>query len=614
MSSYETLKNMNGTTAKHAQWCIRILDPKIIDYTFAARGETINASRFECMLVSKDPKQYMLAGIPFSFKERDSAKKAYTKFTDQSVWILKTVAFDTKVKPEFNSCPQKAVILMTEPSKLVPVTPAHTTELAHPSKHIEVALDLSGILRLLAAMPFETGSARSGSAKPQSKVLDFCGKKIALTPPKLVEKGGKRFMVSQMELVDHTGGQIKVSVWDKAYDVLQLIPDGEGITCVGSSATREGSEVKLNLWPSAHVLRGGTPAQSLTSLDASTLQVKLLTATFVPTHASIDVVDKDAHPSCAAALAEAVGCDGDNIFQVNRAFLDAPTRKEALFTKDERLFVQCRLRDQTGGVDVDVVSAAVPALYGCADEAELKDKLAKGLLEPEKARVNVRGVLRVEGGAVKKYISEIAPSSLTSSFDRAAMAMALGLTEILGDIVIPAPIERIDDMPMVGLAVRSDQREPIGAHRVLILVQGTGQSTLDGLGVGKTLQEESYKVFSPKVRCLLSTSEKFIDLIGYCGFQGMLQYRLDKDAALVLVSAISLYAPDAVSAGGPAFVATIEHMRKVTAVELAALTQSLTAECQSVLVDERTDGVSATESTYWEQPAKKLRRLDSEPL
>ena len=188
MSSYETLKNMNGTTAKHAQWCIWILDPKIIDYTFAARGETINASRFECMLVSKDPKQCMLAGIPFSFKERDSAKKAYTKFTDQSVWILKTVAFDTKVKPEFNSCPQKAVILMTEPSKLVPVTPAHTTELAHPSKHIEVALDLSGILRLLAAMPFETGSARSGSAKPQSKVLDFCGKQIALTPPKLVEK------------------------------------------------------------------------------------------------------------------------------------------------------------------------------------------------------------------------------------------------------------------------------------------------------------------------------------------------------------------------------------------------------------------------------------------
>ncbi len=115
--------------------------------------------------------------------------------------------------------------------------------------------------------------------------------------------------------------------------------------------------------------------------------------------------------------------------------------------------------------------------------------LAMGLLEPEKARVNVRGVLRVEGGAVKKYIAEIAPSSLTSSFSRAAMGMALGLTEILGDIVIPAPIERIDDMPMVGLAVRSDQREPIGAHRVLILVQGTGQSTLDGLGVGKTLQE-----------------------------------------------------------------------------------------------------------------------------
>jgi hypothetical protein len=58
----------------------------------------------------------------------------------------------------------------------------------------------------------------------------------------------------------------------------------------------------------------------------------------------------------------------------------------------------------------------------------------------------------------------------------------------------------------------------------------------------------------------------------------------------------------------------IEHMRKVTAVELSAMIQSLTAECQSVFVDERTDGVSATESTYWEQPAKKLRRPESEPL
>ncbi len=179
---------------------------------------------------------------------------------------------------------------------------------------------------------------------------------------------------------------------------------GEGITCVGSTATRDGSEVKMNLWPAAHVLRGGDRAQSLTGLDASTLEMELLTATLVPTQTSIDV-NKAAHPSCAAALAEAVGCTEDKVFQLNRVFLDGPTREEALFTQDGRLFVQCRLRDRTGGVDVDVVSAAVPALYGCTTEAELKDKLQKGVLEPEKAPVNVRGVLRIEGGTVKKYIA-----------------------------------------------------------------------------------------------------------------------------------------------------------------------------------------------------------------
>jgi hypothetical protein len=75
-SKYETLKNMNGTTAKHAQWCIRILDPKVHDYTFMARGEQVNASRFECVIVSKDPKQYMLASVPFRFEDRGAAKKA----------------------------------------------------------------------------------------------------------------------------------------------------------------------------------------------------------------------------------------------------------------------------------------------------------------------------------------------------------------------------------------------------------------------------------------------------------------------------------------------------------------------------------------------------------
>ena len=193
------------------------------------------------------------------------------------------------------------------------------------------------------------------------------------------------------------------------------------------------------------------------------------------------------------------------------------------------------------------------------------------------------------------------------------MQTTIGLTEIVGDLVIPAPAKRIDDVPMVGMAVRSDRRDPLGAHRVLLLAQGTGKSDLNALGEGRSLQEASYKVFSPKARCLLSASETYIDLVGYCDFNGMLQYRLDADVALVLVSAVSPHASDSVSTGDPAVVATIEHMQKVTAAEKKALLKSLAAEWKSVLIDQRSEGVSATEPGYWEQPASKLRRLQSEP-
>ena len=55
---------MNSTIGKFAKWYVRIIDPKIIQYEFRSRGETVSAERFECVLVSKDPAQYMLATVP----------------------------------------------------------------------------------------------------------------------------------------------------------------------------------------------------------------------------------------------------------------------------------------------------------------------------------------------------------------------------------------------------------------------------------------------------------------------------------------------------------------------------------------------------------------------
>ena len=60
----ETLKNMNGGTAKIAKWYVRIIDPKVIQYGFTAQGKWAEAKKLECILVSKDSSQYMLALVP----------------------------------------------------------------------------------------------------------------------------------------------------------------------------------------------------------------------------------------------------------------------------------------------------------------------------------------------------------------------------------------------------------------------------------------------------------------------------------------------------------------------------------------------------------------------
>ena len=82
----EALKSMNSQTAKFAKWYVRVLDPKVIEYSFTTRGEDVQAQKFQCVLVSHAPEQYMLGLVPFDFKGRSAAQTAAKKFTADSVW------------------------------------------------------------------------------------------------------------------------------------------------------------------------------------------------------------------------------------------------------------------------------------------------------------------------------------------------------------------------------------------------------------------------------------------------------------------------------------------------------------------------------------------------
>ena len=92
-----------------------------------------------------------------------------------------------------------------------------------------------------------------------------------------------------------------------------------------------------------------------------------------------------------------------------------------------------------------------------------------------------------------------------------------------------------------------------------------------------------------------------------------MQYRLDKEMALVLVSAVTFSAaPEA-----PCIV-TVEHMQKVSKDEAAALKISMTDEWKSVLTTPdlcKPELHSADNRAYWTpSPATKVRRVQSEPM
>ena len=259
-----------------------------------------------------------------------------------------------------------------------------------------------------------------------------------------------------------------------------------------------------------------------------------------------------------------------------------------------------------------MIAVAVPALYNCKDEAELSTKSANGELECVKVRVNVRGVMRSEGSDVKRYIGEIVESPLITTASARAMRAAVGLAEIIGGIVIPAPAQRVTDLPMIGLAVISDKRGPVGAHRILLLVQGTNMSTLDaGTYRQSEIEDQSYKVTSNGARCLLSDADTTVNLVGYCNTGSMLTYRLDREVALVLVSAVTL-AEDASNSGstdGSSFLATVEYMQKIGADDKASLLKSLETEWKSVLLDQPREGLSPADPEYWNQKPERYNAV-----
>ena len=453
-----------------------------------------------------------------------------------------------------------------------------------------------------------------------------CGKVVSVGDGKDAKtKDGKDIKVADMTLADDSGAKFDVAVWeDPAIDKMAVIPQGAGVSLIGCTATRDAGDggFKINVWKTVHVITGGDRADALTQMSQSEVQgCTSLTASSAGSAPTIDMTGKEAVAVSATALAS-VPEDGqdfppDLFFQLNRQSVTAPVSQELIVTKSgDRLWVPAVVSDWTGSASVHFGNSSAPTLYDCATSDEVHEKAAKGILEVTKSRLNLRGAIRFQDGGVRKIVVEAKKSSLTSQISSTSMRMTKGVSQILAEAAQVAPADRLEIDDMTGMSVLSDglggEKEAIPCIRIFLLVTGTQDTITEPLDATALPQDQSFRVTSAHAKCLLSTGDVFVDLVGYCNYKKMPQFCLHDNTAFVAISNFE-------KKEDGRLVVAVEDIQSVSAADVNDVKTTLDVEWKTALTKAGGKDLDAYNSPakpeFWSgESARKVCRLDSEPM
>ena len=603
-ATYESVMNMNETNAKHAQWCLRVLNPQLQPYKFQARGETVNAKQFTCVLVGDAPKEYMIATVPFEFKAQDAPDEAFARFIENTVWKVSRPSFDVRSQAQFNGSPMKLVLRLRPPTLLTAVTPTDTEAYNYPVRHVIPPVSLARIVGL-----------KNIQAPQKSRAVDVVAKLLEISEPRDRVANGVQTKVRDIVLGDDSKTQDKytnctLSAWGTACDLFHGIDEGQGVTLLGCTASLDDKgDIRMSFNPrNARLPCGGPRAEELTVWNCDRAGCETVTAS---RGTGPIKVDGPAVFTCAVAMAYLQkGLANPSellhgaVFQANRGLLSAPTASEDVHTQDgKKLFAPCVFRDWSDRVDVYVVESAIPSVYGLKTKEEVEEEARRGTLEVIKHRVNVRGVVRVEGKQVKYFVAEICECDNQERISKTAARWALGFNSIQENVVLASSLVAITMCPLLGLAIKYGEDGLIGAHRVIMVVEGTQTSrakAMEGSG-----EPASYFVESKQVKCLLGSEEALADLRGYCDLDSMLQYRLDKEKAIVMISHIDRKEPSSTP------VLTIDYMRKLSDSHVMQVVENMREEAALPMLQAEQE--KPPSSLVAPQDAKRARTLQSEP-
>ncbi len=155
----------------------------------------------------------------------------------------------------------------------------------------------------------------------------------------------------------------------------------------------------------------------------------------------------------------------------------------------------------------------------------------------------------------------------------------------------------------------------IGEYRVIMLVEGPQEAVVQPLadtegpaaGTEGPPIPSAFFVESKRVKCFLGATGTFAAIRGYCDFKSMLQYRLDAEKALVMISHFTQQTPDDTP------ILSVDYMQKVNESHVEDMIASLQEEAALLMLNMQPEESKPQSSLCSPQSAKKARTLQREP-
>ena len=497
------LLELTAKTCGVGVWILRVVQPRVVEYTYTWQSQQRQGKKAEYILLSEDSNVYCM-GVVKCIGSSDTADKNFqaqvNKFKNGTMWSMSRITLSPD-KPEYIGSPVKLVIDLTK-TKLSPV------------------LETAGFPR--TPTPPESLATIVQLSRPQK--IDFLALiNIGEKHRSVVTRIGERNIIDVTfldgsKLANEKMVTITTSMFfpsTKAGEALlqQLRGrDNKPVAVFGAMCSRVDGKVNVSLGQDAYWLScdSGPKADRLTALgqeSRSKQDVEEISAQWTPQEARNFKEEPATQTTCALLNTILNHSDSteEMLFQVNHVRIMEPGCGENVKTNDgARLFVPVRLMDFTGVVQLRMRQQAALELSGMDSVEEFGKSCSEACLRfPLLSSVRVYVRPKPQGAAEHLAPSQSESSEVSAMVVEASMQLCdatcapnnalLELYSMLSKLAMPssrmiaARVRDITVAPHAGMSVKIDDTVSIVAEYVLVLIAATeisrGQSFSNGYRV-----------------------------------------------------------------------------------------------------------------------------------